>query len=64
LKRGSDALWNGSANFRKALRKWHTDQAYGACRSLHYPYVIHYAVGQYEVVILRIIHGARRSPWE
>ena len=31
---------------------------------LDYPYVIHYAVGQYEVVILRIIHGARRSPWE
>jgi toxin ParE1/3/4 len=31
---------------------------------LRYPYVIHYTLGEDEVVILRIIHGARRSPWE
>jgi toxin ParE1/3/4 len=31
---------------------------------LHYPYVIHYTVYDDEVVILRIVHGARRSPWE
>lgn len=31
---------------------------------LQYPYVIHYTIGEDEVVILRIIHGARRSPWE
>ncbi len=31
---------------------------------LRYPYVIHYTVGDDEVVILRIVHGARRSPWE
>jgi toxin ParE1/3/4 len=31
---------------------------------VRYPYVIHYTVGDDEVVILRIIHGARRSPWD
>ena len=31
---------------------------------LRYPYVIHYTVGADEVVVLRIMHGARRSPWE
>ena len=31
---------------------------------VRYPYVIHYQVRQNEIVILRIIHGARRSPWE
>jgi toxin ParE1/3/4 len=31
---------------------------------VRYPYVIHYGVGEDEVVILRIIHGARRSPWD
>jgi toxin ParE1/3/4 len=31
---------------------------------LRYPYVIHYTVDDDEVVILRIVHGARRSPWE
>jgi toxin ParE1/3/4 len=31
---------------------------------VRYPYVIHYRVGEDEVVILRIIHGARRSPWD
>jgi len=30
---------------------------------VRYPYVIHYKVIAGEVVILRIIHGARRSPW-
>jgi toxin ParE1/3/4 len=29
-----------------------------------YPYVIHYQVADDEVIILRIIHGARRGPWE
>jgi toxin ParE1/3/4 len=31
---------------------------------VRYPYVIHYRVMQNEIVILRIIHGARRNPWE
>jgi toxin ParE1/3/4 len=31
---------------------------------VRYPYVIHYSVNQGEVVILRIVHGARRNPWE
>jgi plasmid stabilization system protein ParE len=31
---------------------------------VRYPYVIYYTVQANEVVILRIIHGARRSPWE
>jgi toxin ParE1/3/4 len=31
---------------------------------VRYPYVIHDTVGDDEVVILRIIHGARRSPWD
>ena len=31
---------------------------------IRYPYVIHYAINRGEVVILRIVHGARRSPWE
>ena len=30
---------------------------------IRYPYVIHYTVNRGEVVILRIIHGARHSPW-
>ena len=29
---------------------------------LRYPYVIHYAINDDEVVILRIVHGARRNP--
>lgn len=31
---------------------------------VRYPYVVHYSVNESEVVILRIVHGARRSPWE
>jgi toxin ParE1/3/4 len=31
---------------------------------VRYPYVLHYTVNKDEVVILRIIHGARRSPWQ
>jgi plasmid stabilization system protein ParE len=31
---------------------------------VRYPYVIHYRILDGEVVILRIIHGARRDPWE
>ncbi|MBV8753656.1 MAG: type II toxin-antitoxin system RelE/ParE family toxin [Hyphomicrobiales bacterium] len=31
---------------------------------VRYPYVIHYRLTENEIVILRIIHGARRSPWE
>ena len=31
---------------------------------LRYPYVIHYTINDDEVMILRIVHGARRSPWE
>jgi toxin ParE1/3/4 len=31
---------------------------------VRYPYAIHYRVAEDEVIILRIIHDARRSPWE
>jgi toxin ParE1/3/4 len=31
---------------------------------VHYPYVVHYGIIDGEVVILRIIHGARRDPWD
>ncbi|HEY2136825.1 MAG TPA: type II toxin-antitoxin system RelE/ParE family toxin [Xanthobacteraceae bacterium] len=31
---------------------------------VRYPYVIHYAVIDGDVMILRVIHGARRDPWE
>jgi plasmid stabilization system protein ParE len=31
---------------------------------VRYSYVIHYQVKESKVVILRIVHGARRSPWE
>jgi toxin ParE1/3/4 len=30
---------------------------------VRYPYAIHYTVSNSEVIILRILHGARRSPW-
>ncbi len=29
-----------------------------------YPYVIYYAIGADAVTVLRILHGARRQPWE
>jgi len=31
---------------------------------VRYPYAIHYTIIEDDVMILRIIHGARRSPWE
>jgi len=31
---------------------------------IRYPYVIYYTVRESEVMILRVIHGARRNPWE
>jgi len=31
---------------------------------VRYPYVVHYAIIDGDVMILRIIHGARRDPWE
>jgi len=31
---------------------------------VRYPYVVHYGIIDGEVMILRIIHGARRNPWE
>ncbi len=31
---------------------------------VRYPYVVHYGIIDGDVVILRIIHGARRDPWE
>ena len=31
---------------------------------VRYPYVVHYAIIDGEVMILRIIHGARRDRWE
>lgn len=31
---------------------------------VRYPYVIHYGIIDDDVIILRIIHGARRDPWE
>ncbi len=31
---------------------------------VRYPYVVHYGIIDGDVMILRIIHGARRDPWE
>jgi plasmid stabilization system protein ParE len=31
---------------------------------VRYPYVVHYGIFDGEVIILRIIHGARRDPWD
>jgi toxin ParE1/3/4 len=31
---------------------------------VRYPYVIHYAIIDDDEMILRVIHGARRDPWE
>jgi toxin ParE1/3/4 len=31
---------------------------------VRYPYVIHYGIIDGEVMILRIIHGARHDPWK
>jgi addiction module RelE/StbE family toxin len=31
---------------------------------VRYPYVIFYRIVSGEVVIVRIVHGARRNPWE
>jgi toxin ParE1/3/4 len=31
---------------------------------VHYPYLVFYKVYDDETVVLRIIHGARREPWE
>lgn len=30
---------------------------------VRYPYVVHYGIVDGEVIILRVIHGARRDPW-
>jgi len=29
-----------------------------------YPYAVYYEVGRDEVTVLRIMHGARRQPWD
>lgn len=29
-----------------------------------YPYVIYYEIGEDAVTVLRILHGARRGPWD
>jgi plasmid stabilization system protein ParE len=31
---------------------------------VRYPYLIFYKVQDDEVVVLRIVHGARKEPWE
>jgi plasmid stabilization system protein ParE len=31
---------------------------------VRYPYAIYYRVVSGEVIILRVVHGARRDPWE
>jgi toxin ParE1/3/4 len=31
---------------------------------VRYPYVIYYTIIEGDVMILRFLHGARRSPWE
>ena len=31
---------------------------------VRYPYVIYYAMIEGDVMILRLVHGARRNPWE
>jgi toxin ParE1/3/4 len=36
----------------------------GAFPLARYPYVVYYEIGQDEVTVLRILHGARRGPWD
>lgn len=31
---------------------------------VRYPYLIFYKVSDSEVVVLRVVHGARKEPWE
>lgn len=31
---------------------------------VRYPYLIFYALSGGEVIVLRIVHGARKEPWE
>jgi len=31
---------------------------------VRYPYLIFYTVSGGEVIVLRVVHGARREPWE
>lgn len=38
----------------------------GVCRVplVRYPYLIFYKVIAGEVIVLRVVHGARKEPWE
>lgn len=31
---------------------------------VRYPYLIYYIVSAGEVIVLRVVHGARKEPWE
>jgi len=31
---------------------------------LRYPYIVFYKVIADEVIVLRVVHGARKEPWE
>jgi toxin ParE1/3/4 len=31
---------------------------------VHYPYLIFYTISGGEVIVLRVVHGARKEPWE
>ncbi len=31
---------------------------------VRYPYVVHYTIVDSDVIVLRVIHGARRGRWE
>ncbi len=52
------------ASFPKAAQEVEKRPGIRRVPLVRYPYVVHYGIVDGEVVILRIIHGARRDPWE
>ena len=63
LERASGAYSSGSPSFPKVFRRSSTGLASGVFPLVRYPHVIHYGIIDGDVIILRIIHGARRDPW-
>jgi toxin ParE1/3/4 len=52
------------AQFPKGAQEVRTRPGIRRVPLVRYPYVVHYGIIGGEVIILRIVHGARRDPWE
>lgn len=52
------------AQFPKGAQEVRTRPGIRRVPLVRYPYVVHYGIIDGEVTILRIVHGARRDPWE